>query len=568
MESMEIYREWLENMYFDAEFRAELSALEGNPEELEDRFYRDLEFGTAGMRGIIGAGRNRMNKYIVQKASQGFANYLQTYEEQDAMTIVIAHDNRLFSAEFALETARVMAGNGIKAYVFESLRTTPELSFAVRELKAAGGVVITASHNPPAYNGYKVYGSDGAQLMPLKADQVVDAVSAVTSFNAIKRMEEGEAVEKGLLEWIGEPMDRLYFDRVKALAIRPEVYTHPMKIVYTPLHGTGGYAVTTVLRELGVPDLILVEEQMIPDPAFSTAPKPNPEELQAFELALQYGKAHQAELLIATDPDSDRVGIVVQDPQGSYVALNGNQTGALLIEYMLSSKQPLPANAVIIKTVVTSDFGSVVAVSHGAQVIETLTGFKFIGDRIKAFEADGSHTYLMGYEESYGYLLETFVRDKDGVSAVMMLVEMAKYYKQQGKTLLDVLEVLYRKHGYYRDGVQNITMAGKEGLVKMQALMDTLRTNPLKVVGEYAIESVADILTGKKLDITTGIETALDLPESNVLKYVLPGGDWFAVRPSGTEPKIKIYYSVRSTSAPEADARLKSLMKSVESLIG
>lgn len=568
MDIMQIYREWLDNAYFDAEFRAELAALEGNAAELEDRFYRDLEFGTAGMRGIIGAGRNRMNQYVVQKATQGFANYLHTYEKQDEMTVVIAHDNRRFSAEFALETARVMAGNGIKAYIFEALRTTPELSFAVRELKAAGGVVITASHNPPAYNGYKVYGSDGAQLMPDKADQVVDAVNAVTSFEAIRRMEEQEAVEKGLLTWIGETVDRLYFDRVKALAIRPEVYPHPMKIVYTPLHGTGGYAVTTVLKELGVSDLILVEEQMVPDPDFSTAPKPNPEELQAFELALKYGKAHDAELLIATDPDSDRVGIVVRNPQGEYIPLNGNQTGALLLEYMLSSQKPLPANAVIIKTVVTSDFGSVVARSHGAQVMETLTGFKFIGDKIKAFEADGSHTYLMGYEESYGYLIETFVRDKDAVSAVMMLVEMAKYYKQQGQTLLDVLENLFRKHGYYRDGVQNITMAGKEGLDKMNALMASLRQNPLKQVGDYEIESVADLQTGKKLTLRTNTEDAVDLPASNVLKYVLDGGDWFAVRPSGTEPKIKIYYSVCSASAQEADTRLKTLMEAVGKVIG
>ncbi len=568
MEIMTIYREWLNNTYFDPAFRAELAALENDSAELEDRFYRDLEFGTAGMRGIIGAGRNRMNTYVVQKASQGFANYLHAYEKQDKMTVVIAHDNRRFSAEFALETARVMAGNGIQAYLFESLRTTPELSFAVRELKAAGGVVITASHNPPAYNGYKVYGPDGAQLMPDKADQVVDAVNGVTSFDEIKRLDETTAVDKGLLTWIGEAVDRLYFDRVKGLAIRPEVYTHPVKIVYTPLHGTGGYAVTTVLKELGVSDLILVDEQMVPDPEFSTAPKPNPEELQAFELALQYGKKHGAELLIATDPDSDRVGIVVKNNVGDYVPLNGNQTGALLLEYMLSSQKPLPKNAVIIKTVVTSDLGSAVAVSHGAKVMETLTGFKFIGDKIKAFEADGSHTYLMGYEESYGYLIETFVRDKDAVSAVMMLVEMAKYYKQKGQTLLDVLEEIFTKHGYYQDGVQNITMAGKEGLDKMNALMAALRQNPLKRAGDFEIASALDLQTGKKLILKTGEETAVDFPASNVLKYVLEGGDWFAVRPSGTEPKIKIYYSVRSSSAKDSEDRLKALMDAVGKIIG
>lgn len=568
MDSMTIYKQWLNNTYFDQGFRDELASLEGNPAELEDRFYRDLEFGTAGMRGIIGAGRNRMNRYIVQKASQGFANYLLRYEKQDEMTVVIAYDNRRFSAEFALETALVMAGNGIKAYIFESLRTTPELSFAVRELKASGGVVITASHNPPAYNGYKVYGSDGAQLMPDKADQVVESVNAVVSFEEIKHLSEEEAASKGLLKWIGEEVDRLYFDRVKALAIRPEVYSQPMGIVYTPLHGTGGYSVTTVLKELGVCDLILVDEQMVPDPEFTTAPKPNPEELRAFDLALKYGKNHDAELLIATDPDSDRVGIVVRDSKGEYIPLNGNQTGALLLEYMLSSMKPLPQNPVIIKTIVTSDFGASVARAHGVKVMETLTGFKFIGDKIKSFERDGSHTYLMGYEESYGYLIETFVRDKDAVSAVMMLVEMAKYYKQQGKSMLDVLEELFKTHGYYRDGVQNITMEGKEGLDKMNAMMASLRENPLKKAGGFEIEAVMDVQAGSKLTLASGSVENIGLPASNVLKYLLPGGEWFAVRPSGTEPKIKIYYSVRSDSAASADERLKSLMEAVEKIVG
>lgn len=568
MDSIKVYQEWLGNRYFDQEFIDELASLVENPSELEDRFYRDLEFGTAGMRGVIGAGRNRMNRYIVQKASQGFANYLNMYEKQEEMTVVIAHDNRRFSAEFALETARVMAGNGIKAYIFESLRTTPELSFAVRELKAVGGVVITASHNPPAYNGYKVYGPDGAQLMPEKADQVVEAVNEVASFEEIKHMGEKAAIEAGLMEWIGEAVDRLYFDRVKALALRPEVYSQPMKIVYTPLHGTGGYPITTVLKELGVSDLILVDEQMVPDPEFTTATKPNPEELKAFDLALEYGKRTDAELLIATDPDSDRVGIVVRDSNGIYVPLNGNQTGALLLEYMLSSMAPMPKNPVIIKTIVTSDFGAAVAHSHGVEVMETLTGFKFIGDKIKSFEADGSHTYLMGYEESYGYLIETFVRDKDAVSAVMMLVEMAKYYKQQGKTVLDVLEGLFKQHGYYRDGVQNITMEGKEGLEKMNALMATLRQNPLKSVSSFAIESVTDVQEGTKLEISSGNVEKIDLPSSNVLKYALPRGDWFAVRPSGTEPKIKIYYSVRSDSGERAEERLKLLMKAVRSVVG
>lgn len=566
MDAMTTYRQWLQDAYFDADFRAELARLEGDAAEIEDRFYRDLEFGTAGMRGIIGAGRNRMNRYIVRKATQGFANYLKAFEPRENPAVVIAYDNRRFSEAFAMETARVMAGNGIKAYLFEGLRTTPELSFTVRELQAAGGVVITASHNPPAYNGYKVYGPDGAQLMPDKADQVVEAVSAVASFSEIRLGDEAEALKSGMITLLGEDADRRYFDRVKALAIRPEVYSQPMGIVYTPLHGTGGYAVTTVLQELGVRDLILVEEQMQPDPEFTTAPKPNPEELQAFDLALEYGRRHGAELLIATDPDSDRVGIVVQDRQGAYVPLNGNQTGALLLEYILSSRK-LPENGVVIKTVVTSDFGSAVARHHGVQVMETLTGFKFIGDKIKAFEADGSHSFIMGYEESYGYLIETFVRDKDAVSAVMMLVEMAKYYKTQGQSLLDVLEGLFRRHGYYRDGVQNITMAGKEGLENMNRLMASLRAEPLKQAGPFVIGSVTDLQTGQQTRCSDGAVEPVDLPASNVLKYALPGGDWFAVRPSGTEPKIKIYYGVKAESAEAAEARLSELMNTVGSIV-
>lgn len=566
MDYKHVYDAWLNNQAFDQDFRDELRALSGDEKEIEDRFYRDLEFGTAGMRGIIGAGRNRMNRYVVQRASQGFANYLNENEKRERMAVVIAYDNRRFSEEYAMETARVMAGNGIHAYIFESLRTTPELSFAVRQLNAAGGVVITASHNPPEYNGYKVYGPDGAQLMPEKADQVIAAVNGVTSFDEIKVEDQGDAFKNGTISWLGTDMDSLYFKRVEELALRPEAYKNPLRIVYTPLHGTGGYAVTTVLKSHGVNDLILVEEQMKPDPDFTTAPKPNPEELQAFDLALKYGKRYDAELLIATDPDSDRVGIVVKDNSGVYVPLNGNQTGALLMNYILSSRA-LPENGVVIKTVVTSDFGSAVASSYGVKVMETLTGFKFIGDKILNFEHDGSHTYLMGYEESYGYLVETFVRDKDAVSAVMLIVEMAKYYKGLGMSLLDVLETLFKKHGYFKDGVQNITMAGKEGLAKMEAMMASLRRAPLKEVDGFQIVSITDFMTGKKLDTVLGVEEAIDFPESNVLKYHLSGGDWFAVRPSGTEPKVKIYYGVCANDEASAEEKLKRLMTAANRIV-
>lgn len=537
MNYKDIYKEWVNNGYFDEGFRNELKAIENNESEVEDRFYKDLEFGTAGMRGIIGAGKNRINKYIVRKASQGFANYIKHAHGSENLSVAIACDNRIKSDEFALETALVMAANGIKAYLFESLRTTPELSFAVRELNCQGGVMITASHNPPEYNGYKVYGADGAQLIPVEAAKVVDEVSAVTSFESVLTMDEKIAKEKDLLEIIGEAVDRKYYECVKSLALNTSVYEEPLKVVYTPLHGTGADAVKTVMHEMGVADLEFVEEQMVADEHFSTCKKPNPEELQAFDYAIEKGKQVNAELLIATDPDCDRVGIVVKNSEGVFVPLNGNQTGALLVDYMLQAKPSVTNKDVVIKTIVTSDFGRNIAEDYGATVMEVLTGFKFIGEKIKQFEESGSHNFVFGYEESYGYLAGTFVRDKDAVVTTMLIIEMAKFYKRNGLTLVEALDQLYKKHGFYKEGLKSIYLEGKDGLEKMGRIMSNLRSEPFdKVSGESILEIIdcnASTIENKNLG---SVET-LNLPKSNVLKYTFSDKSWFAVRPSGTEPK-------------------------------
>lgn len=563
MSYMDVYKEWANNGYFDEEFRAELKAIENDSKEVEDRFYKDLEFGTAGLRGIIGAGRNRINKYVVRKASQGFANYIRHGHGSGELSVVIACDNRIKSDEFALETALVMAGNGIKAYLFESLRSTPELSFSVRELNSHGGVVITASHNPPEYNGYKVYGSDGAQLIPEEADKVVEEVELVKDFESVQILSEEEAVKKGLLVYIGEDIDRIYYDRVKSLALNKDVYKEDLKAVFTPLHGTGAEPIKAVLKEMGVTDLNFVEEQMVADGNFSTCKKPNPEELQAFDLAIEKGKEIDAELLIATDPDCDRVGIVVKDSEGEFIPLNGNQTGALLVNYILGAKESLSKKDVVIKTIVTSDFGRIIAESHGVSVIEVLTGFKFIGEKIKQFEETGSNNFLFGYEESYGYLAGTFVRDKDAVVTTMLIIEMAKYYKQKGMTLLDALEFLYKKHGFYKENLKSVYLEGKDGLEKMGRIMTTLRAEPFKEVAGDSVLNIIDCNSSTIENLESGKTEILKLPKSNVLKYTFKDNSWFAIRPSGTEPKIKIYVSAVGTDHKSADEKLKNIMEEV-----
>ncbi len=556
MSYREFYDAWLNNPYFDDDFRSELKSIGQDEKEIEDRFFKDLEFGTGGMRGVIGAGRNRINKYIIRKASQGFANYM-IKENRGDLSVVIAHDSRRMSPEFSLESALVMAANGIKAYIFDSLRTTPELSYAVRNLKAAGGVVVTASHNPPEYNGYKIYGSDGCQLVPHKADMVVDEVSAITKYETIKYMSEDEAKKNGLLVVLDDKQDTDYVDMIKTHIKReldPAVKSD-LKIVYSPLHGTGARAVERVLNETGYTGFIPVKEQMVPDSEFSTLRLPNPEEPDAFDLSVKYANESGADVIVATDPDCDRVGVMVNH-NGKYELLNGNQTGALLVDYVLSSLSDMPKNPVIINTIVTSTIGEEIAKKYGVGAMSTLTGFKFIGEKIRQFEEDKSHTFIMGYEESYGYLIGTDVRDKDAVVSTLMVAEMAAYYKSQGKNLYQRLDEIFEEVGYYLEDLVAITMKGKEGMEQISKIMDFMRTNAPDTYAGVKIDHVLDC----KKDGT-------GLPKSNVLKYFLEDGSWFAIRPSGTEPKIKFYFSAKSDSKDAVKAKIEEIKSEVVKLV-
>jgi len=556
MSYKEFYQAWLSNPYFDETFRAELESIKGNEKEVEDRFYKDLEFGTGGMRGVIGAGRNRMNKYIIRKASQGFANYLMQENTGD-LSVVIAHDSRRMSPEFSLETALVMAANGIKAYIFDGLRTTPELSFAVRNLKASGGVVVTASHNPPEYNGYKIYGDDGCQLVPEKADQVVANVNAITEYETIKFMSKEDALDKGMLEILDDKQDTVYVDMIKTHTKRDlsDAVKSDLKLVYSPLHGTGARAVERVLKETGYTGFIPVKEQMVADSEFSTLRLPNPEEPDAFDLSVKYAKESNADVIIATDPDCDRVGVMVNH-KDEFVLLNGNQTGALLVDYVLASLEKMPANPVIINTIVTSTIGEAIAKKYGVGAMSTLTGFKFIGEKIRQFESDKSHTFIMGYEESYGYLIGTDVRDKDAVVSTMMVAEMAAYYKSQGKNLVQRLDEIFEEVGYYQEDLIAITMKGKEGMEKIGQIMDHMRKSAPNTYAGAKVERVLDCMADG-----TG------LPKSNVLKYFLEDGSWFAIRPSGTEPKIKFYFSAKSDSKEAVLTKVEALKADITAIV-
>jgi phosphoglucomutase len=556
----ELYEKWLTDESFDAEFRGELAGLT-DESEIEDRFYKDLSFGTAGLRGVIGAGRNRMNKYIVRKATQGYANYLLSKDPQ--ASCVIAYDNRRLSVEFSEEAAAVFAANGIKTYLFDDLRSTPQLSFAIRELQTTGGVVITASHNPPEYNGYKVYGSDGAQLIPVEADAVTASVDAVTDFDQVKLMGFEEACEMGLVQYLTEGMDVAFLSAVKKQMRRPEAYKVPMTITFSPLHGTGGMIVETLMRDLGVEDVHFVPSQMVVDTEFSTCQKPNPEELQAFDVSREYGKSIGAQLLIATDPDADRVGVVVLSRAGDYIALNGNQIGALLTNYVLGSKEEWSQNSVIVKTVVTSDLGPKIAKSFGVGYTETLTGFKFIGEKIRGFEKDNSHAFILGFEESYGYLIGTHARDKDAVVATMLVVEMAKYYHSLGKNLLEVLDDIYAQYGHHLDYMISKTLAGKAGMAQIGVIMEAFRQDAKDYFTEFELVRAADYETRVQTDLVTGEKSQLEQPVSDVLKYYMADGSWFAVRPSGTEPKIKFYCSVVGKTAEDTKALIERLEKSI-----
>lgn len=556
MSYREFYEAWLENPYFDESFRAELQSIGKDEKEIEDRFFKDLEFGTGGMRGVIGAGRNRMNKYIIRKASQGFANYL-IKENGGDLSVVIAHDSRRMSPEFSLETALVMAANGIKAYIFDGLRTTPELSFAVRNLKASGGVVVTASHNPPEYNGYKIYGDDGCQLVPHKADQVVAEVSAISEYDTIKFMAKEDALAKGMLVILDDAQDTTYVEMIKTHIKRDldAAVKADLKIVYSPLHGTGARAVERVLQETGYTGFIPVKEQMIPDSEFSTLRLPNPEEPDAFDLSVKYAKESNADVIVATDPDCDRVGVMVNH-EDDYILLNGNQTGALLVDYVLASLKEMPKNPVIINTIVTSTIGEAIAKKYGVGAMSTLTGFKFIGEKIREFEKDNSHTFIMGYEESYGYLIGTDVRDKDAVVSTMMVAEMAAFYKAQGKNLVQRLDEIFEEVGYYQEDLIAMTMKGKEGMEKIGQIMDHMRTN--------APDTYAGAKVSRLLDC---MAEGTGLPKSNVLKYFLEDGSWFAIRPSGTEPKIKFYFSAKSDSKAAVKAKVEELKAEITEIV-
>lgn len=559
--AMAQYKLWLNDPMIDEQTKRELASLEGNDKEIEDRFYRDLEFGTGGLRGVIGAGTNRMNRYTVAKATQGLAQFVMKHGSERP-SVAIAYDSRNQSPEFALEAALVLAGNGVKAYVFESLRPTPELSFAVRHLGSSGGIVITASHNPPEYNGYKVYGKDGGQLVPHDAEQVLAEIHGVAALAQVKRLERSEAEEKGLLQWIGAGVDEAFVQAVTSVSLNPDVVksvSDRFSIIYTPLHGAGNRSVRSALERIGFGHVHVVPEQELPDPGFSTVKSPNPEEREAFTLALEMAKQVKADIIIGTDPDCDRMGAVVQDDKGEFIVLNGNQSGAIMAHYLLSSLQErgeLPANGALIKTIVTSEMGAIIAESYGVTVINTLTGFKYIGEQMTEFERTGQHRFLFGYEESYGYLAGTYCRDKDAVLASMLICEAAAYYKNQGKTLYDILQELYRKYGYFREQLESRTMKGKDGLERIKGIMDDWRTNPP--------EAIAGVSVIRVQDYSQGID---GLPAENVLKYTLEDDSWFCLRPSGTEPKIKVYFAVRGSSGEEAGHRLDRLRASVMSRV-
>lgn len=554
--TVETVQRWLNDPYVDEETKQELKALENDPQELEERFYRDLEFGTGGLRGVIGAGSNRINKYTVGRATQGFAQFIMDSHRGDGRpSVVIAHDSRHYSPEFALEAALVLAGNGIAAKLYPSLRSTPQLSFSVRYLKATAGIVITASHNPPEYNGYKVYNAEGGQLVPHEAEKVIAQIQQVDSFAAVKRMEQSEAEQQGLLVWLGDEEDQAFIDTVADISMNREQIASSLgedfRIVYTPLHGTGNIPVRQVLEKIGFKHVHVVPEQEQPDAEFSTVKSPNPEEREAFTLAMQLGEKVNADILVGTDPDADRMGAVVKNSKGEYVVLTGNQSGAIMIHYLLSQLKEagkLPVNGAVIKTIVTSEMGAAIAEHYGAKVLNTLTGFKYIGEKMTQFEQNGEHTYLFGYEESYGYLAGNYARDKDAVVAAMLICEAAAYYKGQGKTLYDVLEELYSQFGYFLEKLESRTLKGKNGVAQIQGIMADWRSNPPEKVAGIAVEQV--------LDYSKGLD---GLPKENVLKYMLEDGSWFCLRPSGTEPKIKVYFAVRGESLADAEQKISAL---------
>lgn len=569
----ELYESWLSNPYFDEDTKEELRAIADDENEIKERFYKDLEFGTAGLRGVIGAGTNRMNIYTVRKATQGLANYILTQGKQN-QGVAIAYDSRNMSVEFANEAALCLAANGIKAYVFESLRPTPQLSYAVRKLGCAAGINITASHNPPEYNGYKVYWEDGAQITPPHDAGIMDEVKQVTDYGQVRTMDAEAALLSGMYQSIGIDIDMAYIDELKKIILHPEAITamaDDIKIVYTPLHGTGNIPVRRILSQIGFKHVYVVPEQEHPDGNFPTVSYPNPEAAEAFELGLALAKEKDADLVLATDPDADRLGVYVKDQQtGEYHPLTGNMSGCLIGEYEISQRKALyglPEDGALVKSIVTTNLADAVAESYGARLVEVLTGFKYIGQKMLEFETEGTGTYLFGLEESYGCLPGTYCRDKDAVVASMVLCEAAAFYKQQGKTLWDAMIDMYEKYGYYKDDVQSVTLKGIEGLEKIQTIMNTLRDNTPKAFGDWTVVKARDYQKDVVVDMATGQEEPTGLPKSNVLYYELTDAAWVCVRPSGTEPKVKFYYGVKGADLADADAKSEALGKAVLALV-
>ena len=569
----ENYESWLNNPYFDEDTRNELKGIAGNEKEIEDRFYMDLEFGTAGLRGVIGAGTNRMNIYTVRKATQGLANYIASVSGQDR-GVAIAYDSRRMSPEFADEAALCLAANGIKAYVFESLRPTPELSYAVRKLGCIAGINVTASHNPPEYNGYKVYWEDGAQITPPHDTGIMDEVKKVTDYAAVKTMALEEAKAAGLYQTIGADIDDAYIAELKKLVLHQDCIDKvgaELKIVYTPLHGTGNIPVRRVLAELGFKNVYVVPEQELPDGNFPTVSYPNPESAEAFELGLALGRKVDADLILATDPDADRLGVYVKDSKtGEYHSLTGNMSGCLIGDYVIGQRKELfglPKDGAFIRSIVSTNMADAIAEHYGIQLVEVLTGFKFIGQKMLEFEKTGNGTYLFGMEESYGCLTGTYARDKDAVVASMTLCEAAAYYKTKNMTLWDAMLAMYEKYGYYKDDVTSITLKGIEGLAKIQEIMNTLRENAPAEIGGYRVTAVRDYKKDTITDTTTGAVSPTGLPSSNVLYYEMTDGAWVCVRPSGTEPKVKFYLGVKGDSLEDADNKSKDLSEAVHAMI-
>ncbi len=573
MEYKERYQEWLSNPYFDADTKAELEGIREDDNEIKERFYMDLEFGTAGLRGIIGAGTNRMNIYTVRKATQGLANYIIKNGSADK-GVAIAFDSRRMSPEFAEEAALCLAANGIKAYVFESLRPTPELSFAVRKLSCIAGINITASHNPPEYNGYKVYWADGAQITPPHDKGIMDEVKAVEDYTTMKTMSKDAAKEAGLYESIGAAIDDAYIAELKKQVKHQDAIdaaAKDLKIVYTPLHGTGNIPARRILKELGFENVYVVKEQELPDGEFPTVSYPNPEAEEAFELGLKLAKEIDADIVLATDPDADRLGVRVKDKNGEYHTLTGNMSGCLLADYEIGEKKEidggLPADGKFIKTIVTTNMADAIAKYYGVDLIECLTGFKFIGQQILGFETSGKGEYLFGFEESYGCLIGTHARDKDAIVATMALCEAAAFYKTLDMTLWDAMIAMYDRYGYYKDDIQSITLKGIEGLAKIQEILETLRKNPPIEIAGYKVLKARDYKADTIKDMETGEVTGTGLPSSNVLYYDLTDDAWVCVRPSGTEPKVKFYYGVKGTSMEDADAKSAAMGKEVLAMI-